>query len=124
MGCPVCNKEYGFFNRASKKVYWEIQGGGQAVCRRCAKTRMPEIEKHNKPYHSNPEDKTKDKNCKHQWEHPALNLWFCTKCSAVYRWLCGCGGSEFVCEKHHISHQKMMIKKEGSVKKYLNKYSW
>ena len=122
MGCPVCGKEYSLFNRASD-VYWEIQGGGQAVCKRCKKNRMPEIEKHNAPYRRRQGD-LKDKNCKHDWVSANLTMWSCSKCSAVYRLMCGCGGSEYVCEKHHKSHQEYMIKEEGSVKAYLDKHSW
>ena len=123
MSCPLCDKEYSFFNPSSD-VYWSIPGGGQAVCKKCKKHRMKEIDKHNEPYHRNAGDKKKDLNCKHQWMHPAFNMWFCSKCNAVYRFMCGCGGSEYVCGAHHLSHQEMMIKEEGSSEKYLNKHSW
>ena len=122
MSCPLCGKEYGLiFNRASD-VYWQVQGGGQAVCKKCVKTRMSEIEEHNAPYKAN--GNQKDVNCKHEWTHPNPTMWFCVKCKAVFRWTCGCGGSEYVCEKHQEKMEKSMIKKEGSVEAYLAKHSW
>ncbi len=120
MGCPVCRKEYSLFNQASD-VYWEIQGGGRAVCKKCAKTKRKEIDEHNIPYVSN--GGMKDIDCKHEWMHPNPNIWFCSKCKAIYRWMCGCGGSEYVCEKHHLPHQEIMKKEEGSVESYLAKHS-
>jgi len=38
--------------------------------------------------------------------------------------MCGCGGSEYVCEKHYQEGLEYMIKECGSVEKYLDEKAW
>lgn len=118
MVCELCGKEFGLFRRASD-IYWEVPGGGKPICKKCAKSRMEEINEHNEQLKGNP-NKKKDTKCKHEWVHPSLNVWHCTKCGAHLSWLCGCGGSEYVCQKHYDK----LIKENQPIEKYLAKHSW
>jgi len=116
--CPVCGRKFSIFCRASK-IYLAFCGGGDAVCTKCAKEKKDEIEKHNEIYYGRKGAK-KDPDCEHKWKSPYRGRWFCVKCGAQFNWMCGCGGSAYVCEYHYIE----MITKNQPIKEYLAKYAW
>ena len=41
------------------------------------------------------------KSCDHNWMHPARHRFECSKCGAQFNWMCGCGGSSYVCDSHY-----------------------
>lgn len=123
--CPLCGRQGALIGGAkqSKDVTWERDGGGTAVCTKCAEERNEEIAVHNEIYVGNPKKK-KDPNCDHSWTHPYHGRFYCIRCGATYNFLCGCGGSSYVCSKHHAEFIESAIKEEGTLEKYLAKHSW
>ena len=128
--CPLCNKEESFWRDVTfwnwgreNTISWATHGGGRAICYKCLKNRMPEIKRHNSLYYRSNDEK-KDPNCEHKWVHPYPARWCCTKCTAEYNWMCGCGGSQYVCETHYESFKKHMIEKYDSIEQYLCEKAW
>jgi len=122
--CPLCNKQGALFGGAKPSdVYLRSPGGGRSVCTKCAKNRKEEIDKENEIYEGDL-NKKKNDNCKHEWQLPYMGRWYCTKCGATYNLTCGCGGSSYVCKIHYDEFVTDAIKEEGSLEKYLAKYSW
>jgi len=114
--CPLCYKKIW---PASKNVIWAQHGGGISVCVRCVKNRKSEIDRHNEIYWGN-SSKKKDPNCPHVWHHPFPGRWFCAGCGAGYRWMCGHGGSEFVCDPCYGD----FIVRAGNLNQFLAEKSW
>lgn len=117
--CPLCKRGFGFFVRPSRDIYWSFNGGADAVCKSCAKKRIKVIIEHNEIFNGRKEAK-KNPECKHEWIHPSFNRWFCIHCGAQYNWLCGCGGSLYVCNKHY----EEFIGKNNPIEEYLARESW
>jgi len=129
--CPLCGARGWRYNtsiwRSGKnrdkwQTSWDSPGEGQALCNKCIKTRQAEIVNHNRLAWSQRGDK-KDPNCKHDWAHAYMNRWVCVKCGAAFNWMCGCGGSAYVCQKHYDEGIQNMVKECGSVEAYLDKNS-
>lgn len=126
--CPVCGGIEKWWKPSSHASDWKITwslscGHGTAVCKGCAKNRTKEIKEHNKLYHT-PRGSKKDPNCDHEWSHLEPSRWYCTKCGATYQWMCGCGGSCFVCRKHYDDFISDAIEKYGSVEEFLKEESF
>ncbi len=122
--CPLCGRQGAYIGGAKPSdVYWERAGGGTAVCTKCAKERKEEIDVHNEIYIGS-HKKKKDPNCDHSWTHPYPARFYCIRCGATYNFLCGCGGSAYVCSKHHEEFVRNAVKEEGSLENYLSKNSW
>lgn len=122
--CPLCGEQGALIGGAKPSdVYISNHGGGAAVCTKCAKERKADIQKENEIFHGNPVKK-KDSNCKHEWLHPYEGRWYCPKCGAYYNWMCGCGGSEYVCQTHYNTFIADAIKECGTLEKFLAKHSW
>lgn len=58
------------------------------------------------------------KNCLHEWHCHGLTGYQCCKCGADYSWMCGCGGSMYVCSNHYDEHLKM-VKNGGGIVNFL-----
>lgn len=116
--CPLCKKK-GLFTFPDHDIIWNIQGGRISVCRKCAETRLGEIQTHNNIYIS-PENHRKIPNCDHQWISPYSGRYYCPKCTAEYNWMCGCGGSNFVCLNHNI----LFLQEHHNLDEYLTVNSW
>jgi hypothetical protein len=116
--CPLCGKGDPF-TLSNRNVSWARHGGGTFVCRKCAKTRLEEIKEHNAIYYS-PVGHKKDPNCKHIWAKPHPGRYYCPKCTAEYNWVCGCGGSAYVCEEHN----RHFLEKHPDLSAFLAKNSW
>lgn len=96
--------------------------GGIRFCKKC---------KHIDCIHIWEEEKEKDefwKTCEHSWgggltrsENNNGAEWWCHKCGAIYRFMCGHGGSLYVCDPCYKNSMENMIKEEGTVEKYLSK---
>ena len=111
--CPVCGRDKWWVKKA-KDLFWATHGGGISVCRRCEKNRKDEIDRHNWIYHGKPGAK-KDPGCDHEWIEPYPGRFYCPKCHAQLNWMCGCGGSMYVCPKHY--HE--FIKANAPIEEYL-----
>jgi len=126
--CPLCNAS-GWRYRTSMwakdkpNSSWAHHGGGSALCNKCVKTRQDEIIIHNNKYRT-PAGSKKDTDCQHEWVHPYPGRWYCTKCSATYNWMCGCGSSMYVCKKCYDDFIKRATKEHGSIEKFLSTKSW
>ena len=119
--CPICDRG-GFFIRASDIYLQDRPGGGTAVCTKCAKNRSDEIEKRNTLWYT-PLNSKKDPSCKHEWVHPHHGRWYCPKCGATYNWMCGCGGSAYVCQTHYDEFIKENTESE-LLEKFLADKAW
>ena len=111
--CPVCYRD-GWWVKRAKDVHWATHGGGISVCKRCAKKFKDHIDKHNWLYHGKPGAKI-DRDCDHEWGEPYPGRFYCHKCHGQFNWMCGCGGSMYVCPEHYES----FMKKIGDLDEYL-----
>jgi len=102
---------------------WERHGGGEAICNKCVRTKQEEIIKHNKMF-TTPQGAKKDPNCQHEWVHPFKGRWTCVKCNATYNWMCGCGGSMYVCEEHYDRFILDAMNTHGSIELFLKERAW
>ena len=67
-----------------------------------------------------PAGKKKNPDCVHKWDHPYMAKWFCRKCFAEYNWMCGHGGSAYICNPCYDA----FIKENSPVEEFLKKESW
>jgi len=110
--CPVCKRD-GWWVRTAKDLSWAIHGGGISVCRRCEKTRKDEIDKHNAMFYGS---KKADPDCDHNWTEPYRGRFFCDKCETSWNWMCGCGGSMYVCDQHY----KQFMEANAPIERFLS----
>lgn len=117
--CPICNRS-GWFVRASDSSVPLGPGHGILVCKRCERREQEEIARRLAVYYT-PAGSKKDPECSHQWVHPYAGRWYCRKCFATYNWICGCGGSGYVCERHY----RIQIEEMGEEPaKWLAEHAW
>ena len=69
------------------------------------------------------------RNCPHDWIGGLVRsdnhngaYWYCSKCGAMYRFMCGHGGSLYVCDPCYKASINWMIKEEKDLNSYLTKY--
>jgi hypothetical protein len=120
--CPMCLRQQSLFNPSSwpsDVPYATSPAASASVCGRCAKERASEIVLHNRLIQGGVRLK-KDPSCEHEWAHWFNNRWACTKCGAQYQWMCGCGGSMYVCEEHHAE----FLQEHPDLGAFLTTKSW
>ena len=110
--CPLCDRS-GWWVRTAKDLSWAIHGGGISVCRRCEKTRKDEIDAHNALFYGS---KKKDPDCDHDWLEPYRGRFVCSKCGGSWNWMCGCGGSMYVCDQHY----KQFMEANAPIERFLS----
>ncbi len=116
--CPICSR-HGWFVRISDTSVYIGPGLGILVCKRCEKSRKDEIDRRNAVFHT-PSGSKKDPTCAHSWKHPHEGRWYCSKCFATYNWMCGCGGSGFVCGPHY----QEFVNEKLDMDRFLAKEAW
>lgn len=76
------------------------------------------------PGYWNPNPKgPKDPNCQHEIQHLSPAMYSCRKCGAAYRYMCGCGGSMYVCS-YHYNEIRDRIEKAGGLEKWFAENAW
>ena len=127
--CAVCHRPWSLWVRAKEwrkgnsTATWQWNAGGSAICDKCVKTNADTIRRHNADYYRQSGEK-KDPSCLHDWAHPFPARWSCRKCHAEYNWMCGHGGSAYVCETDYRAFLEKALAGHGSVEAFLAEKSW
>lgn len=74
---------------------WGRSYGGIRYCRKCKQIDCIHL------WEPAPPEDESWRECKHEWNQKSRGSWLCQKCGARYSWMCGCGGSGYVCDRHY-----------------------
>ena len=87
---------------------WGTGYGGIRFCTRCKKIDCIHL------WEDQPQPDEAWKTCDHEWLHPNKTQWKCRRCGAQFNWMCGCGGSMYVCDKHYQeSYESLLIDRDS-----------